>query len=168
MCVDYHQLNFKTIKDAFPLPRIDESFNVLKGTKWFSSLDLASSYNQVAMDENDHLKTAFTTPFGLFEYNWMPSGLCNAPTTFQRLMWECLSNMFEILLLLLDNLILFSGMIDEHIERLDAMLSRPKKNSLKLRPKVCNLFQNKIQFLGHKISSSGIATDPDKVKAVVE
>ena len=99
----------------------------------------------------------------------LPFGLCNAPAIFQRLMQGCLSDMlFEILLVYLDDVILFSSTIDEHIERLDVVLSRLKKNGLKLRPEKCNFFQKKIKFLGHEISSSGIATDPDKIKAVVE
>ena len=100
MCVDYRKHYSKTIKDAFPLPRFDESFSALKGANWFSSLDLASGYNQVAMDEKDRHKTASTTSFGLYEFERTPFGLCNAPATFQRLMQGCLADMLiEILLL---------------------------------------------------------------------
>lgn len=79
LCVDYRQLNAKTRKDAYPLPRIEESIDALTGAKWFSTLDLASGYSQVSVVERDKEKTAFCTPFGLFEYNRMPFGLCNAP-----------------------------------------------------------------------------------------
>lgn len=83
--MDYRQLNSKTRKDAYPLPRIDESLDALSGAKWFSTLDLASGYNQGPVAEADCFKTAFCTPFGLFEFNRMPFGLCNGPSTFQRL-----------------------------------------------------------------------------------
>ena len=89
MCVDYRRLNTKTRKDAFPLPRVEESFDALNGATLFSSLDLTAGYNQVAVDPEDIHKTAFTTPFGLYEYLRMPFGLCNSPSTFQRLMEIC-------------------------------------------------------------------------------
>lgn len=85
LCVDYWQLN-KTCRDAFPLPRIEESLDALSGAKWFSTMDLASGFKQVPVAEKDMMKTAFCTPFGLFEFNRMPFGLCNAPSTFQHLM----------------------------------------------------------------------------------
>lgn len=85
LCVDYRQLNIKTRKDAFPLPRIEESLDALTGARWFSTLDLASGYNQVPVAESDRHKTAFCTPFGLFEWNRMPFGLCNAPSTSKDL-----------------------------------------------------------------------------------
>lgn len=108
MCVDYRQLNAKTRKGAYPLARIEESLNALTGARWFSNLDLASGYNQVEVAGADKAKTAFCTPFGLFELNRMPFGLCNA--SFQRLM-ECLfgNKRFSSLLLYLDDIIVFSS-----------------------------------------------------------
>lgn len=89
MCVDYRQLNAKTHKDAFPLPRIDESFDAMRGAKWFTTLDLAFGYHQIAMDKKYEENTAFFTPMGNYEYTRMPFRLCNAPATFQRLMQRC-------------------------------------------------------------------------------
>ncbi len=108
LCVDYRQLNRKTRKDAFPLPQIEESLDALSGARWFSTLDLASGYNQMPVEERDKCETAFCTPFGLFEFNRMPFGLCNAPSTFQRLMERMFgSQHFQTLLLYLDDVIVF-------------------------------------------------------------
>ena len=122
LCVDCHKLNAKTMRNAFPLPRIDKSLDSVGTTKWFSTLDLASGFNQVAMDDKDRLKTAFITPFGLYEYHRMPFRL-----TFNRLMQRCLNEMiFKILLVYLDDIIIFSETFDEHLQRLDRVLLRLK------------------------------------------
>lgn len=117
MCVDYRQLNAKTQKDAFPLPRIDDSLDALAGAQWFSTLDLASDYNQVAVAEKDKAKAAFCTPFGLFEFERMPFGLCNAPGTFQRFMERIFGDQsFHSVLLYLDDVILFSSLVEQHLQ----------------------------------------------------
>lgn len=106
LCVNYRQLNAKTRKDAYPLPRIEESLDALNGAQWFTTLDLASGYNQVPVSETDKEKTAFCTPFGLFEYNRMPFGLCNTPSNFQRLMERIFGDQrFQSLLLYLDDVV---------------------------------------------------------------
>lgn len=111
MCVDYRLLNSKTRKDAFPLLRIEESLDTLSGACWFSTLDLASGYNQVPVSEQDKPKTAFCTPFGFFEWNRMPFGLCNAPSTFQWLMQRMFGDQQgQSLLLYLDDIIVFSAL----------------------------------------------------------
>lgn len=119
-CVDYRRLNALTHKDSYPLPRIEESLTGLKAAKWYSTLDLASGYWQVEMDPADREKTAFTTPFGLYEFERMPFGLCNAPATFQRLMQRCLGNMVnESLLIYLDDVVVFSPDFDGHVRHLE-------------------------------------------------
>lgn len=116
LCVDYRKLNAKTVRDAFLLPRIEESLDAVGNAKWFSTLDLASGFNQVATDPADRHKTAFITPFGLYEYNRMPFGLSKAPATFSRLMQRCLNELiFQIVLVYLDDIIVFSETFKEHL-----------------------------------------------------
>ncbi len=131
--VDYRKLNSKTRRDAFLLPRIDESFDSLRGAKFFSTIDLASGYHQVAMHERDRPKTAFTTPFGLYEYVRMPFGVCNGPATFQRLMQVTMSDLiFQILLVYLDDILFFSETFEQHFERLETVFKRLAETGLKI------------------------------------
>uniref|UniRef100_A0A671UWP7 ribonuclease H n=1 Tax=Sparus aurata TaxID=8175 RepID=A0A671UWP7_SPAAU len=167
MCVDYRQLNSKTRKDAFPLPRIEESLDALSGACWFTTLDLASGYNQVPVTESDKPKSAFCTPFGLLEWNRMPFGLCNAPSTFQRLM-QCIfgDKQCESLLLYLDDIVVFSSTVEQHLERLRVVLDRLQKEGLKAKLSKCSFFQKEVHYLGHVISGEGVSTEPSKVEAV--
>lgn len=167
MCVDYRMLNAKTRKDAFPLPRIEESLDALAGAQWFSTLDLASGYSQVEMAEKDKVKTAFCTPFGLFEFNRLPFGLCNAPGTFQRLMERLFGDCrYQSLLLYLDDVIVFSSSIQQHLERLEQVFSRLQTQGLKVKLAKCHFFQKRVRYLGHVVSAEGVSTDPDKVAVV--
>jgi hypothetical protein len=167
LCIDYRKLNLKTVRDAFPLPRIDESLDALNGSKFFSTLDLASGFHQISMHPDDQHKTAFVTPFGLYEYTKMPMGLCNSPATFQRLMQHIFNDtVFQILLIYLDDLIIYSTTIEEHIERLDKVFTRLKEHGLKLKGKKCHFFKPQVKYLGHIISPEGIATDPEKIDVV--
>ena len=167
LCVDYRQLNARTVRDAHPLPRIDESLDALGNAKYFSCLDLTSGYLQVPMAEQDRQKTAFTTPMGLFEYTRMPFGLTNAPATFQRLMTSVFGDLnFSEVLIYLDDIIVFSTTIEEHLQRLERVFSRLREHGLKLKPSKCHLFQTEVSYLGHVISDKGIATDPAKLEAV--
>ena len=169
MCVDYRQLNAKTRRDAYPLPRIEESLDALTGAKWFSTLDLASGYNQVPVAEADKHKTAFCTPFGLFEFNRMAFGLCNAPSTFQRLMERIFGDQsFQSLLLYLDDVVVFSTSVKQHLQRLELVLQRLQKENLKVKLSKCCFFQKQVKYLGHVVSEDGVATDPDKIAAVAQ
>lgn len=169
MCVDYRQLNSKTRRDAFPLPRIEETLDSLTGAHWFSTLDLASGYNQVPVSESDRPKTAFCTPFGLFEWNRMPFGLCNAPSTFQRLMERLFGDQrHQSVLLYLDDIIVFSSSVQQHLQRLRMVLGRLGAEGLKVKLGKCAFFREKVRYLGHVISAQGVATDPSKVEAVAQ
>ena len=167
MCVDYQLLNAKTHRDAFPLPRIDESFDAMRGSKWFTTLDLASGYHQIAMDESDQEKTAFVTPMGLYEFTRMPFGLSGSPATFQRLMQRCFGDQcYQTVLCYLDDIIIFSSTFDNHLERVEMVLQRLQKIGLKLKTTKCHFLQQQVLYLGHQVSADGIATDPEKIAAV--
>lgn len=167
LCVDYRLLNARTRKDAFPLPRIEETLDMLAGARWFSTMDLASGYNQVPVSEGDRAKTAFCTPFGLFEWNRMPFGLCNAPSTFQRLMQRMFGDQqCHSVLLYLDDIVVFSSTVAQHLQRLEMVLTRLQAEGLKAKLAKCAFFKPEVRYLGHVISQQGVSTDPDKVEAV--
>lgn len=162
-------MNKKTRKDAFPLPRIEESLDSLAGARWFTTLDLASGHNQVPVAEQDKPKTAFCTPFGLFEFHRMPFGLCNAPGTFQRLMQRMFGDQqCQSLLLYLNNIVVFSSSVSQHLQCLEVVLSRLQKEGLKVKLEKCAFFGKKVHYLGHVVSSEGASTDPAKIEAVAK
>ena len=166
-CIDYRKLNSLTEKDAYPLPRIDDNLDALKGARWFSTLDLASGYWQVEMAQEDREKTAFCTKYGLHQFRVMPFGLCNAPGTFERLMETVLKGMqWHRAVLYLDDIIIFSESVEEHLERLEEIFMRLKNANLTLKPSKCHFFQKKVEFLGHIVDEEGIHTDPAKIQAV--
>ena len=166
-CVDYRKLNSLTHRDAYPLPRIDETLDTLGGSKFFTTLDLASGYWQLEIEEADKEKTAFSTRQGHFKFNVMPFGLTNAPATFQRLM-ECLLAGLspEQCMIYLDDIIVFSSSVEQHLQRLDRILSRIRAAGLKLQAKKCCFVQEQVRYLGHVISAEGIRPDESKVQAV--
>jgi dUTPase len=167
MCVDYRSLNDKTIKDAYPLPKIQEVLDTLSGSRLYSTLDLASGYWQVDLTERAREKSAFCTRNGLFEWLVMPFGLCNAPATFERLMERVLGGLnWKICLIYLDDVIVISKSVQDMFDRLRQIFDRLRSANLKLKPSKCHLFQTKVQYLGHIISAEGIATDPEKVSKV--
>jgi len=167
-CVDMRKLNSLTLKDTYPLPRVDSCLDSLGGAAYFSSLDLRQGYWQVGMEEQSSLKTAFVTRRGVFKFNVLPYGLCNAPATFQRLMDLVLSGLtWTTCLVYLDDVVVFSSTFDDHVLRLQQVFDRLKQANLKLKASKCRLFQRKIKFLGSIVSQEGIAPDPTKVEAVV-
>ena len=166
-CVDYRKLNAHTVKDAYPLPRIDESMDHLSGACWFSTLDLCSGYWQVEMDPEDRAKTAFVTKQGLFQWKVMPFGLCNAPATFERLMETVLSGLqWDVCLVYLDDVIVMASSFDGMLQNLQEVFERLKSAGLKLKIKKCRLFAKEVEYLGHIINEQGVQTDPKKIKAI--
>lgn len=166
-CVDYRKLNAVTVKDNYPLPRIDDLLDTLSGSCWYSTLDLASGYWQVEVDEVDRPKTAFTTLFGTFEFTVMPFGLANAPATFQRLMDYIFQDLIgKCVVVYLDDINVYSKTFDEHVTHLEEVFRRLSNAGLKLKPTKCHFAKQELKFLGHVISQAGIATDPKKIESV--
>ena len=166
-CADYRKLNDVTIKDSYALPRIDDSLDSLSGAAYFSSLDLASGYWQIPVAEEDRQKTAFSTHMGLYEFQVMPFGLANAPATFQRAMQNTLRGcQWEICLVYLDDVLVFSRTFHEHLERLQIVFDRLRQANFTLKPSKCHFFKREVQYLGHVVSAEGITPDPKNVAAV--
>ena len=148
-CIDYRKLNGVTRKNAYPLPRIDESVESLGGNNWFCTLDLQSGYWQIGMHPEDREKTAFTTHRGLFEFNVMPFGLCNAPATFECMMEAMLSGLLgKSCLVYLDDVVVFGRSARECLQNLEEVFSRLREYNLKLKPKKCKLFRQSVEYLG--------------------
>ena len=167
-CIDFRKLNARTVRDAYALPRIDDTIDTLLGAKYFSKLDLRSGYWQVEMEEEDKSKTAFSVgSLGFFECNRMAFGLTNAPATFQRLMERCMGELnLKECLIFLDDILIFSVTFEEHIKRLNAVFSRLHEHGLKLKASKCEFFKSSVKYLGHVVSENGVETDPDKLKAL--
>ena len=166
-CVDYRKLNSNTVKDRYPLPRIDDTIDALHGAQYFTTLDLASGYWQIELDEESKQKTAFTSEAGHFEFNRMPFGLQNAPSSFQRLMNNIFAEeLFVFLLLFIDDLIIFSRTLREHLIHLKAILEKLRDAGLKLKLKKCYFAKNSVKYLGHIVSQSGISPDPEKIASM--
>lgn len=166
-CVDFRKLNAITKKDVHPLPRVDDIMDKLQGSQFFTTLDLASGYWQVPIKEQDKEKTAFSTGSGLYEFNVVPFGLCNAPATFQRTINKVLANqLWKTCLAYLDDIIVFSRTSEEHLRDLREIFQSLDNAGLKLQPSKCYIAFNSIRYLGHIIDGKTIRPDPDNTRAV--
>ena len=166
-CVDYRRLNARTKKDAFPLPRIDDSLNSLSGQAWFSTLDLASGYWQVRLSEKAKPKTAFATHSGLFQFAVMPFGLCNVPATFERFASQVMRGLhWKRCLVYIDDILVFGNDFESALHSLELVLNRVAEYGLQLKSTKCNLFRTSVPFLGHIVGRAGLECDPNKLSAV--
>lgn len=172
-CVDYRALNEVTKPDKFPIPRIDDLLDQLGEARYFSTLDLAAGYWQIQVDEASQERTAFVTHQGLFEFRVMPFGLRNAPSVFQRVMQQILSGLNpadgqEFVEVYIDDVLIFSHTIEEHIDHLCLVLERLRNANLKLKPSKCHFLRQSLEYLGHIITPRGLKPNPKQLEAVQE
>jgi hypothetical protein len=169
MCVDYRPLNEVTIKNKYPLPRIDILFDQLTGARVFSKIDLRSGYHQIRIRPEDIPKTAFTMRYGLFEYLVMSFGLTNAPAHFTYLMNSVfMPELDKFVVVFIDDILIYSKNEEEHAQHLRIVLTRLREHQLYAKFSKCAFWLEEIQFLGHVLSAKGIAVDPSKVKDILE
>ncbi|KAJ9517268.1 hypothetical protein QJQ45_009120 [Haematococcus lacustris] len=167
MCLDYRQLNKITIRDQYPLPRIDDLFDKLSGCTVFSSLDLQAGYNQIRITPEDVPKTAFRTPDGHYQFKVLSFGLCNAPATFQRVMNDAFAPVLnQCALVYLDDILVMSKSVDEHLKHLRKVFDLLRLNKLFAKQSKCEFMRSTLKFLGHVIFAGAIAVDPEKIKSI--
>src|SRR6185312_3093965 len=169
LCVDYQPLNVVTIKNKYPLPRIDILFDQLAGAKVFSKIDLRSGYHQIKIKPCDIPKTAFSTRYGLYEYLVMSFGLTNAPAYFMYLMNSVfMPDLDKFVVVFIDDILVYSKNEEDRAKHLRIVLQRLRDHQLYAKFSKCEFWLDRVKFLGHTISSEGIAVDPSKVQEVMD
>jgi hypothetical protein len=169
LCVDYRPLNAVTIKNKYPLPRIDVLFDQLAGAKVFSKIDLRSGYHQIKIRPSDIPNTTFSTCYGLYEFLVMSFGLTNAPAYFMYLMNSVfMMELDKFVVVFIDDILIYSKNEEEHAEHLRIVLQRLREHKLYAKFSKCEFWLDSVKFLGHTISSKGISVDPSKVQEVMD
>jgi hypothetical protein len=165
LCIDYRSLNAMTIKNKYPLSRIDVLFDQLVGAKVFSKIDLRSGYHQIKIRASDIPKTVFSTRYGLYEYLVMSFGLTNAPAYFMYLMNSVfMPELDKFVVVFIDDILVYSRNKEEHAGHLHVVLQRLREHRLYAKLSKCDFWLKEIKFLGHIISQKGIPVDPNKYK----
>ena len=167
LCIDYRRINAVTSKKNFYTPDLQQICDCLNGAKYFSTLDLCQGYYQIALDEKDRTKSAFTTKSGQYCFTRMPFGLTGSPNSFQRAMAKVMRNVnWKACVLFMDDILIFGKTVEEHDKNLDSVLTALGNNGLKVLPEKCCLLKEEVTFLGHIIDKNGIRTDPKKIEAM--
>lgn len=166
LCVDYRALNKATVKDVFPLPRIDDVFDQMRNARYFSKLDMQQGYHQMRVKPADVHKTAFRTRFGNWSWLVMPFGLCNAPASWQRLMQVTLEGLETFCAVYLDDIAIWSATAEQHVDHVRTVLQRLRQRKIFAKMKKCVFMQPSMDYLGHVISGDGVAMDPSKVRSI--
>ncbi|GJY68983.1 putative reverse transcriptase domain-containing protein [Tanacetum coccineum] len=167
MCIDYRELNKLTVKNCYLLPRINDLFDQLQGSQFFSKINLRSGYHQLRVHEDDIPKTTFRTRYGHFKFTVMPFGLTNAPAVFMDLMnIVCRPYLDKFVIVFIDDILIYSKTREEHVEHLRLVLELLKRENMYAKFYKCELWLREVQFLGHVINGNGIHVDPSKIKAV--
>ncbi|GKE61136.1 putative reverse transcriptase domain-containing protein [Tanacetum coccineum] len=167
MCIDYQELNKLTVKNRYPLPRIDDLFDQLQGSSVYSKIDLRSGYHQLRVREEDILKTAFRTRYGHYEFQVMPFGLTNAPAVFMDLINRvCKPYLDKFVIVFIDDILIYLKSKQEHEEHLKLILELLKKEELYVKFSKCEFWIPKVEFLGHVIDSKDIHVDPVKIESI--
>nr|GEX67447.1 retrotransposon protein, putative, Ty3-gypsy subclass [Tanacetum cinerariifolium] len=167
MCIDYRELNKLTVKNRYPLPRIDYQFDQLQGTSVYSKIDLRTCYHQLRIREEDLPITAFRTRYGHYEFRVMPFGLTNAPSVFMDLMNRvCKPYLDKFMIVFIDDILIYSKSKEEHEEHLKTILELLKREQLYAKILKCNFWLESVQFLRHVIDSEGVHVDPAKIAAI--
>jgi hypothetical protein len=169
MCIDYRALNKITVRNQYPLPRIDDLMDQLQGARVFTSLDLQSGYHQIQITEEDRPKSAFKTPVGLYQFKVLSFGLCNAPSTFQAVMNSIFgARLGRFVLVYLDDILVFSRSPEEHVAHLREVFQLLREHRLYVKRSKCEFNKTELPFLGHVVGAQGVRVDPRKVAAVRE
>jgi hypothetical protein len=169
MCLDYRTLNSMTIKNKYPLPRIEDLLDRLKKAKFFSKIDLRSGYHQMKIREQDIPKTAFTTRYGLYEFVVVSFDLTNTPAYFMNLLNKVfMEELDRFVLVFIDDILIYSETSEEHEEHLRTVLERLRQQKLYANFSKCEFWMEMVAFLGHVLSAVGIAVDPSKVESVTK
>ncbi|GBG69889.1 hypothetical protein CBR_g4717 [Chara braunii] len=169
LCSDYRGVNRYTVKNNYPMPRADESFNHFAGNRFFTKIDLRSGYHQIRVAAEDRSKTAFRSHFGHYEFTVMPFGLTNAPATFETAMNDIFRDILkEYLLVYLNDILVYSRTLEDHIRYLRDVLQRLRKHDFYAKLSKCRFAQRKVDFLGHHVFDQGIHMDDAKITPIVE